>query len=271
MKEKFTPMKKSWIVLPALLVFMGLVNAQQPDPTQLITEMEQATGGWDKLYALKDVEFSYDYLSPQQGVRDLSTERYIFEGEHSWAKYSTHQINVLPDQSGEVIQSLVNSKPTISHQGKLLTDPQLLGATDFLRRANYFWFTMNFKLNDPGTIHEYVGEEKMGGNTYHKVRVTYNSGKTGKEQNDGYLLYINEDTHLVDQFYFSLPAMGVNEIAIKMKVEYETLNGVKLPVKRTIYMPGSDGKFSAEPSLIQTSTNIKFSNGFTPEDFKLKG
>lgn len=262
-------MKHTWIIIPALFFSMSSAMAQQPDPTQLITQMQEAMGGWDKLYALKDVEFTYDYYSPQQGVRDLSTERYIFEGEHSWAKYSTHQINVLPDQPGEAIQSLVNNQATISHQGKLLTDPQVLGGAEFLRRANYFWFVMFFKLKDPGTIHEYLGEEQVKETTYHKVRVTYNSGKTGKAQNDGYVLYIHPETHLVDQFYFSLPAMGMNDIAIKMKVEYETLQGVKLPLKRTIYMPGPDGKVSSEPSLIQTSTDITFSNGFTPEDFKL--
>ena len=262
-------MKNTYLIILLLLFPMSLAIAQQPDPTQLITQMQEAVGGWDKLYALGDVEFTYDYHSPQQDLRDLSTERYIFEGEHSWAKYSTHQINVLPDQTGEVIQSLVHNQATISHQGKLLKDPQVLGATGFLRRANYFWFVMFFKLNDPGTIHEYLGEESVQGTPYHKVRVTYNSDKTGKAQNDGYVLYIHPETHLVDQFYFSLPAMGMNDIAIKMEVEYQTLEGVKLPLKRTIYMPGQDGKVSSKPSLIQTSSRVKFGNGFTPEDFKL--
>ncbi|MEM9722514.1 MAG: DUF6503 family protein [Bacteroidota bacterium] len=264
-------MKVHLITLCVILFQLSDGIAQNPNPTKLIEEMQAAVGSWDNLHALKDVSFTYDYHSPQANLRDVSTERYIFEGEHSWAEYTTHQINVMPQAEGVVIQALVDGLPSCSVNGKLVTDKEILGGTDFLRRANYFWFVMNFKLNDPGTIHAYVGEESLDGTAYHKVRVTYDSGKTGKPQNDGYLLYINKDTKLVDQFYFSLPAMGVNEIAIKMKVDYETFNGVKLPVKRYIYMPGKDGKLGTEPGLVQTSSNIKFNSGFTPADFKLKG
>lgn len=175
----------------------------------------------------------------------------------------------MPGREGEVVQSVVDSEPTCAMAGKKLTDPEVLGGTDFLRRANYFWFTMMFKLNNPGTVHEYMGEENVNGTAYQKVKVTYESDKTGKEKNDGYLLYINPETKLVDQFFFSLPAMGMEQIAIKMEVDYEEINGLKLPTKRTIYMPGQDGKLATSPSLIQTSTNVKFNNGFTPEGFKL--
>ena len=262
-------MKMKFLFLVAILFQVITAFGQQPNPTKLIQEMQTAVGGWDKLYALNDVEFEYDYHYPQQGIKDVSVERYIFEGEHSWAKYSTHQINAMPKAEGEVIQACVNNKATCSLNGKPVDNPEVIGGTDFLRRANYFWFTMNFKLNDPGTIHEYMGEETVEGKNYHKVKVTYESEKTGKPKNDGYLLYINKDTKLVDLFYFSLPAMGVDQIAIKMEVDYEEMNGVKLPVKRYIYMPGPDGKLGEEAALVQTSSNIKFNNGFKPEDLKI--
>jgi hypothetical protein len=169
----------------------------------------------------------------------------------------------MPDKEGEVIQSLVNNEGTCMMDGKAIVDEKVIGGTNFLRRANYFWFTMNFKLGNPGTNHEYIGSEKIGAIDYHKVKVSYVSEVTGKEQNDGYIIFINPETYLVDQFLFSLPAMGVNDIAIKMVVEYEAINGLKLPTKRTVYMPEKDGKLATEPSLIQTSTNVKFNNDFT--------
>ncbi len=255
-----------------LLAIMTLtamsVSAQDTNPTELIQKMEAAMGGWDLLWSQNDVEFQYDYVYAD-GKADLSTERYIFEGEHSWAKYTQHDINAMPGKEGEVIQSLVDNQAVCTLAGEAMTDAQVVGGTDFLRRANYFWFTMFFKLNNPGTVHKYLGSESLEGKDYHKISVTYEGDKTGKEQNDEYIIFINKETMLVDQFFFSLPAMGVNVPVLKMDVEYEEINGLQLPTKRYVYQPGEDGKPQAQPFLTQTSSKVKFNNGFTPADFKI--
>jgi len=255
-------------LLVILTVAVTFANAQDPNPTELLKKMEATMGGWDLLWSQNDVEFQYDYVSGD-GQADLSIERYIFEGEHSWAKYTQHDINAMPGREGEVIQALVNNKAACTLAGKAMTDEQVVGGTDFLRRANYFWFTMFFKLNNPGTIHKYLGSETMDGKNYHKISVAFEGDKTGKEQNDEYILFLNAETMLVDQFFFSLPAMGVNAPVLKMAVEYEEINGLKLPTKRYVYQPGADGKPQPEPFLTQTSSNVKFNNGFKPEDFKI--
>jgi len=254
-----------------VLFTVGYGTAQTPDPTALIKEVQEAAGGTKQLYALADVQFDYDYTYPQQGISDVSVERYIFDGEHSWGKYTKHQINVMPDKEGEVIQAYVNHKPACMMDGKMMENEEIVALTEFLRKANYFWFTMNFKLNDAGTIHEYLGEETIEDQGYHKVKVTYDADETGKAQNDGYIVFINQDTKLIDEFYFSLPMQGVNDIIIKMEVDYEKMNGIQVPSKRYIYMPGEDGKLGTEPALVQTSTNITFNNGFEPSDLMIKG
>lgn len=259
-------------IIWSLLIFTFFsftLIAQKKNPTQLIQEMETALGGWDKLYAQHDVEFQYDYHYPGEDIRDVSTERYIFEGEHSWAKYETHQINVLKDQQGTVVQCYNGSDAAISLNGKKIDNPQAIGGSQFLRKANYFWFVMMFKLDDPGTSHKYLGKEKMNGINYDKVAVSYNSEVTGKPQNDAYILYINPKTKLVDRFFFSLPAMGVNDPILAMQVEYTDVNGVKLPLKRYAFRPGQDGQLEEKPFLVQTSTNLKFNNGFKEADLSL--
>ena len=76
--------------------------------------------------------------------------------------------------------------------------------------------------------------------------------------------------HSVEEIILkSLPAMGVNEPVLLMKVEYEEVNGVKLPLKRYVFQPGKDGKPQTEPFLVQTSSNLKFNNGFQAEDLSL--
>lgn len=237
---------------------------------QLIAEMETALGGWDQLWSQHDISYEYDYHYPGNGKKDISTERYIFEGEHSWAKYTQHDINVAPETKGIVIQSLVHGQPAVSLDGKRMMDEKMVGTADFLRRANYFWLTMFYKMDDPGVIVTYRGKEAMAGTDYEVVHVTYNPEVTGKPKNDEYILYLHPKTKLVDRFFFSLPAMGVEAPVILMAVEYQKINGVQLPTKRLIYQPGADGKLPKEAQLIQTLTQVSFNNGFTPEDFQLK-
>jgi len=222
------------------------------------------------MYDLKDVQFAYNYEYPGQNKRDHSIERYIFEGEHSWAKYDVHQINVMPDKGGEVIQSYVNHKPAMSHDGKMMEDAASVGLSQFLRKANYYWFTMMYKLSDPGVELSMMDSETVNGVDYQKIRVEFNPTTVGKEVNDAYVLYLNPTTNLVDQFLFSLPARGVNQPVILMKVEYQTINGVKVPAKRSVFQPGADGQLSKTANLVQTSSDIKFNNGFKPADFMLK-
>ena len=240
------------------------------DPISVIKAIEATVGGWDKLWEQKDVEFSYSYHQIANDKKDLSTERYMFDTEHSWAKYDTHQVNVFPDSAGQAIQCYDGKQQAeLSLNGEKMEDEALLGATQFLRKANYFWFVMNFKLDNPGASFESLGQETVKGTTYDKVKVSYDSGVTGKEQNDTYVLFVNPETKLVDRFFFSLPLWEVMEPVLLMEVEYSEVNGLVLPTKRSAYMPDEEGNYPEEPMLVQTTTNVKFNNGFTEEDFSL--
>jgi len=231
----------------------------------LIKALEKTNGGWKALSKLKDVEYHYDYDDKNRKAKDVSTERYIFNGEHSWAEYTTHGVNVLPDTPGKVRQCLMDGKAEISLDGKPVTDPQAVGGTAFLRSANFYWFTMMYKLNDPGTINKYIGTETLNGIAYDKVSLKYEN--TGKAADDEYILYFNPKTHLVDLFYFSLPAMGVNQPVLRMELEYEKMKGVYIATTRKGYFPNKEGVYSL--GGVYTSSKIKFKNGFKKADLAL--
>ena len=232
------------------------------DPSTILAAIEHAHGGWNDLWVKKDVEFTYNYHYTDDGRADISTERYIFASEASYGHYTRHEINVMPGVEGVVQQFFDGERTKMWLEGKEGTDPKALAAADFLRQANYFWFVMPYKLNDPGTIATYDGQETHNGKTYDKVTVTYDPSVTGKEQNDIYVLYVNPETKLIDRFYFSLPFMGVNEPVIIADYEYTDLDGQKLATKRSYYMPSEQG-YSEAPNLVQTMADIKFNNGFT--------
>ena len=242
-------------------------NTDDPKSKALIKALYKANGGWAKLAALKDVQYTYVYNDAKKGT-DISIERYIFSDETSWGKYTKHEANVMPDiTEGIVKQCYMGGQSMISHDGNMIKDPAAIGGTEFLRRANYFWFTMMHKLDDPGAVHKYLGQETVNGINYDKMSLSYNAASTGKEVNDEYILYFNPKTSMVDIFYFSLPALGVNQPALKMELEYTRIKGIPVSTTRKVSFPDDKGNYAV--GLEQTTKDVKFNNGFTAADMKL--
>jgi hypothetical protein len=253
-----------------LLAFCFHLNAQMiadEKSKELLNALVTLNGGYEKLATKKDVEFKYVYDNYDKG-KDVSLERHIFDGEHSWGSYEIHQRNVLPNQEGTVIQSLMDGKPTLTLGGKQVTDEKALAGTVFLRKVNFYWFTMMYKHQDPGTNYKYLGTEELNGIKYDKVSLTYNANVTKKEKNDEYILYFNPETHLIDLFYFSLPDWGIDKPILRMTLEYEIVDGMYISTVRKSFVPNNKGDYQLNGEYI--FSNIKFNNGFKKEDFILK-
>ena len=97
-----------------------LINAQKIDgkSAALLDALVAVNGGYGTLAAKKDVQFHYVYDNFDKG-KDISIERHIFDGEHSWASYEQHDLNVMPGTKGTAIQSYVDNTPAITLDGKI--------------------------------------------------------------------------------------------------------------------------------------------------------
>lgn len=260
--------KRKTFILSLLFLFSINLFAQKIDSKSkvLIEALENVNGGYNTLILKKNVSFTYIYDNKSKGI-DLSTERYIFDGEHSWASYEKHVVNTLPKEEGVVKQALIDGKSSITLKDEPVLEDEAVSKAKFLREANFFWFAMMYKLDDPATISKYLGTEGMNGIVYDKVGLTYESEQTKKDQNDIFILYFNPKTHLVDQFFFSLPAFGVNDPILKMTLEYEVIEGVYLSTIRKSYGPDKKGDYKL--GGVYTIKNLKFNNDFKKKDFEL--
>ena len=261
-----------WALVTSLFALLALGACGRPaydpqDAGSIIRAMEAAMGGKQSLHGLQDVQFTYTYDQVSEGTKDISVERYRFADEASYGNYSVHKVHVAPKLDGEIKQSLLRGQTTVTQDGNPLTDPAHVGTATFLRMANYFWFTMMFKLSDPQTIYEVLPQRTVGETTYDVVQVSYNPVKTGKAANDTYILYINPKTHLVDQFLFSLPAMGVNEPVLLFEAEHTKMNGIQVITRRTMFGTDGQGNKKGDAQTVQTLTDISFNNGFQDSDF----
>ena len=229
---------------------------------ELVYDMVQKVGDYNKVFSKKDVMYTYTYETPD-GKRDVSTEKYIFEGELSYGMYKKHE-RTFPQLEGIIEQGFDGSEFWLKHNGEILTDESLLKRVAFNRPTNFYWFTMMQKLLDPGLNYEHLGEISIDNQGYDIVKVTFNSQD---KPTDTYQLYLNKSTSLVDQFLFTVADFGVLETPSLMRLEYEEVEGVLIPTKRQYKKSTWNADLTDQPWIKVNWSNIQFDNGFTKEDF----
>lgn len=230
----------------------------------LITKVVEKVGSMKKLRALKDVEYKYTFKLLQKDIKDVSIERYIFNEQLSWAKYDTHEIYSFPKDKGTVLQGFDGIKTWTSLDSKISKDPKAIGGASFLRKTNFYWFTMMQKLLDDGLNYELMEDRISNEITYKIVKITFDEN-VGDVQDD-YVLYVNPSTDLVDKFLFTVKGGGILE-PLLMDIEYKVVNDIYIMAKRTVTPADWDGNTKGSPMIEQVSENIKFNNGFKPSLF----
>ncbi|PHN07916.1 DUF6503 family protein [Flavilitoribacter nigricans] len=226
----------------------------------LVREMVAAMGGLDKWHSLQDIEYTYTYRNPATGRQDVSTERYVYDGELSWARYTEHTQSLMPDQPGEVIQGFDGETAWLTYKDSLMTEPQYVNRAMFSRKTNFYWLNMMYKLLDPGVHYEQMEDQTLRGNNYHRVKITF--GDNVGDAQDIYLLYINPDTKLVDYFLFTVMAYGRSE-PLLTEVTYETIDGLKFPAMRRYAPADWEGTVAADANWMEAIVrDIKTNSGF---------
>ena len=237
-----------------------IVNSEDPSfqnkGHELVYQMTEETGSYESLLNLTDVVYQYTYRTPD-GKEDISTESYIFDGELSHAIYSKHERS-LPELEGEIEQGFDGTNFWINVNGKASSDEKAIESVTFTRKTNFYWFTMMQKLLDPGIIYEYLEQTTVSDHNYDVVKISFESEDDAPT--DIYQLYINTETHLVDQFLFTVASKGVFD-PLLMKVTYEEFEGVKLPTYRKYTKSDWEANVIKEAWIEEISSDLKFNQG----------
>lgn len=243
-------------LLPLLSLFLlcTSVRAQDDRARTLLAEVVAAVGGTEALYQLRDVEYTYHY-GPS-----ASLERYIFDGELSYGRSETAE--------GTREQFFDGQEASVQLDGQPVTDAKQLASALFSRKTNLYWLLMMQKMADPGVLATYGGTRNVEGIPYELVDVTFEDG-VGVAK-DRYLLYVNPYTKLVDQFLFTVAAVGRQD-PILMKYTYGTFeDGVKFPVvSQSNGSANWEGEVSdPEKWSARWREGFSFNNGFTAETIR---
>lgn len=179
--------------MPRIILFVSficfvIIGCQpQHDAQALIQKAINAHGG--KEYDNKRIEFDFrqfHLVLEQQGGRF----RYV----------RTHR-----DSSGVLIEEvLTNTGVTRSLNGQpqTLDSAQTSKYSAAVNSVAYFVLLPN-KLNDPAVIADYAGEARIDGQTYDKVRVRFRAEGGGKDYQDTFFYWFNQQTHTMDYLAYS--------------------------------------------------------------------
>jgi len=266
-------MKRITFIIATAIALVSCTETNQPEEEtvtyqnkghELVAEMSEKVGKHEDLRAKKDVIYTYRYETPDGSV-DISTEKYLFNGELSYGLYTQHE-RTFPDMEGSVEMAYDGSEYWLKVDGKSIEESDKIDVVKFKRPTNFYWFAMFQKLLSPGVQYEYLGETKSDGKEYEIVKISYNS--KNDQPTDIYQLYINKETMLVDHFLFTVADFGVVETPFLMELEYEEIDGLLLPTKRRYKKSNWEAEVSDEPWILVNWTDIKFDNGLTKADFK---
>ncbi|WP_378187433.1 hypothetical protein ACE939_03725 [Aquimarina sp. W85] len=220
---------------------------------ELVYKMTQEVGNYQDLLDLKDVVFKYTYRTPDK-KEDVSIESYIFDGELSHGKYIKHQ-RTLPFLADTMEQGYNGKHFWVKIDAKEIRDSTITKSAAFTRKTNFYWFAMMQKLLDPGIRYDYLGQDTIMHTMYDIVKITFNIGDS--VSSDTYQLYINQETHLVDQFLFTVVSKNVLD-PILMRVSYEKIDGILLTTYRKYTKSDWNAKVLTDSWVEEISTDIKF-------------
>ena len=262
-------MKKVIFILAILLVAacQSKPEKKQEKPLtakETIAQAIEAIGGTQSFYNKKTVTYDYEYRAPEgpNAITLVGNETYMFDKERSYATYTTH---TLTGANGKVVEGYNGTDAWVTFNGKVSNDEQANGVARFLRKTNYYWFAMFYKLLDPGVNHEFLSDQTVNGQDYKRIKITF--GDNIGDGQDTYVIYVNKETELIEQFLFTIVGFGVIDPFL-MTFDYETIDGVKIPTKRKYIESDWDGNVKGKEYYITNWTNIQFGVELNTEMFE---
>ena len=232
---------------------------------ELVYDFHQKVGTLSQLREKKDVVYKYSYKTAD-GREDVSIEKYLFDGELSYAKYVKHERS-FPDLEGDIEQAYDGKGYWFKHNGALVQDSAILERVKFTRHTNYYWFAMFQKLLDPGVQYNYIGNDTIDAKIYDIVKIGFDAPEGVAK--DIYQLYINKETGLVDQFLFTVADYGVLETPFLMELKYEDVDGILIPSKRRYKKSNWHAELEDGPWVDVNWFDIRFNNGLARGEFSI--
>lgn len=231
------------ILLPLIL----LISCSQPPDPQNIVDLALAQSGTD---GLDNAKVEFEFRGKEYGLEQNNGS---FEMVRLWK-----------DSIGLIRDEVSNSGFKRQINGSLndVADSMATKYTNSINSVIYFAL-LPYRLNDAAVIKEYLGEEKIEGSTYHKIKITFNEEGGGEDHDDEFIYWFDQSTHLIAYLAYSYHTVG-GGMRFRKAINPRIINGVRI-VDYINYKPKIEvnleeiGKAFTNQELIELS-RIKLEN-----------
>jgi len=186
-------MNKIVYVLLIIVVLFGACTPDQPTGDQIIQQSIRAHGQSE--FMNKKLAFTF---------RDRRYTSKRTENEYTYTR--TWQEN----DSTTIADKLINSSQfsrQINGEVVSLPDSMVQKYTSSVNSVLYF-VQLPYLLTDPAVNATYQGQQKLAGETYDVVKVTFGKGNGGEDFQDEYRYWFNQNGHLMDYLAYSYQTNG---------------------------------------------------------------
>ena len=114
---------------------------------------------------------------------------------------------------------------TINGERVDLTQKQQSGYSNSINSVVYFLLLPHF-LNDPAVLKDYIGDEKINGADYQKIKVTFKQENGGKDFEDEYIYWINKETHTMEYLAYNYLVNG-GGARFRSAYNFRTIKGLR--------------------------------------------
>ena len=189
-------MKKLSIVTSLFLILGFSCKENSPNPNLTPSEIE-VQRIVDKTIEVHGGQ-KYDDLKIEFDFRD---RHYKAERKDGIFKYE----RIFKDTAGQKFHDVLTNdsfERTIDEQPVEVTSKKQSAYSNSINSVIYFALLPYF-LNDPAVMKDYVGEEKIKDLDYHKVKVTFRQEGGGKDYEDEFMYWINQETFTMDYLAYN--------------------------------------------------------------------
>ncbi|MEL7534879.1 MAG: DUF6503 family protein, partial [Bacteroidota bacterium] len=89
-----------------------------------------------------------------------------------------------------------------------------------------YFIRLPYGLNDPAVNKKYLGEESIKGKKYHKIEVTFEQEGGGKDYDDVFVYWLDQQSHYLDYLAYSYETDG-GGLRFRKAFNARTIGGIR--------------------------------------------
>ncbi len=184
------------------LLFLSSCNSKETITVQEIVDKTiEVAGGTN-----------YNNFSMEFDFRKRHYTSVLNNGNFEYSRITKDSVNTTVDAFGNT----KSFSRTLNKSVVKVADSLIPGIKNGINSVNYF-VLLPHGLNDPAVNKTLLGEIELKGQSYYKIKVTFNQEGGGEDFEDVYIYWINKLTHKVDYLAYSYK---VNEGGIRFREAY---------------------------------------------------